>query len=77
MKYSNQEIKVLVNTAVKSLKIKNEDEANITFLGKKIMLFDYQLYNPRNPNLNANLELSGREKFEAVLASHPLFSKYF
>jgi len=76
MKYSTEEIKAFVNTAVKSLKIKSEDEAKITFLGKKLTVFDYQLYNPRNPNRNANLELRGLEKFEAVLASHPLFSKY-
>ncbi len=76
MKYSTEEIKALVNTAVKTLKIKNEDEAQITFLGKKLTFFDFQLYSPRNPNRNANLELTGQEKFEAVLASHTLFSKY-
>lgn len=75
-KYSEKEIKALVNTAVKTLKIKNEDEAQITFLEKKLTFFDFQLYNPENPNRNANLELRGQEKFEAVLTSHPLFSKY-
>lgn len=75
-KYSEKEIKALVNTAVKSLKIKNEDEAKITFLGKKVPVFDYWLYDPNNPKLDTNLELNGREKFEAVLTTHPLFSKY-
>ncbi len=76
MKYSTEEIKALVSTAVKTLKIKNEDEAQITFLGKKLTFFDFQLYNPENPNRNSNLGLTGREKFEAVLSTHTLFSKY-
>lgn len=76
MKYSETEIKELIAQTVKSLNMQNDYDATITFLGKKLKVYEEQLYDRSNPMLAADLELKGNEKFNRIFAIHPLFSKY-
>ncbi|WKV12132.1 tetratricopeptide repeat protein [Marivirga harenae] len=74
--YSKEELKEIIGNAYESLNIKDEDNASIKFLGKKIEVLDYSLFAIGNPEFKENLELNNQEKWQKVIRTHPLFEKY-
>lgn len=75
-KYSKGEIERSIKQAISSLVINSDDKALIEFLDTKIQVKDEQLFALGNLDFMENLELEGIEKWNKVLNTHPLFSKY-
>lgn len=74
--YDDTELKMLVESAKSSLVVKDDDKAFIDFLGTRIKVSDYQLFDLSNPEMQENLELAGVTKWRKVLDTHPIFKRY-
>ena len=74
--YSSEEITQLLKESKSSLKMSKKGHAFIHIFNSKIEVFDYELFRISNPDMMANLDLQGEEKFKKVVESNPLFAKY-
>lgn len=77
--YSKEEIKLELESAMKSLRIKSnkEDEYGIILLfGQKVEVHDDSLYALGNSEFAENLKLEGKEKFRKIFQTNAFFKKY-
>ncbi|MGX1931072.1 tetratricopeptide repeat protein [Flagellimonas sp. 2504JD4-2] len=74
--YTNNELKALLKDSLENFKIKSDEEGFLKFLGVKIPVYTYLLYDFTNKDLADNLDLDQKSKFLKVFASHPVLSTY-